>query len=152
LSAGDALACCRRVRGDGAWRILLRDFAGRKKRPMAAILDSRTLQATPESGRRVGSDGAKRNKGSKLHLAVDTPGHLVAAHLTPADAPDRDQVERLAAAVPAATGESVEIAYVDQGYTGERPAEAAAAHGIPLVVVSSIQKPGAALCCCHGAG
>jgi transposase len=116
-------------------RVLLRDFAGRKKRPAAAVLDSRTLHSTPESGHRAGYDGAKRKKGSKLHLAVDTLGHLLAAHVTPADEQDRDQVERLAAAVQAATGESVEIAYVDQGHTGESAAEAAAAHGIHLVVV-----------------
>ena len=35
----------------------------------------------------------------------------------------------------AATGESVEIAYVDQGYTGGMPAEVAAAHSIQLVVI-----------------
>jgi len=116
-------------------RLLLRDFAGRKRRPTAAILDSRTLQSTPESGHRAGYDGAKRKKGSKLHLAVDTLGHLLAAHVTPADAQDRAQVERLAAAIQAATGASVEIAYVDQGYTGKEPAAAAEAHGIRLVVV-----------------
>jgi transposase len=54
-------------------RLLLRDLAGRKRRPTAAIMDSRTLQSTPESGSRAGWDGAKRRKGSKLHLAVDTP-------------------------------------------------------------------------------
>jgi transposase len=116
-------------------RILLRDFAGRRRRPSAVILDSRTLQSTPESGGRAGWDGAKRRKGSKLHLAVDTLGHLLAAHVTPADEQDRAQVERLAAAVQAATGESVEIAYVDQGYTGEQPAADAAARGIRLEVV-----------------
>src|SRR4051812_44974967 len=116
-------------------RVLLRDFAGRKKRPTAAILDSRTLQSTPESGHRAGYDGAKRRKGSKLHLAVDTLGHLLAAHVTPADEQDRDQIKQLAASVQAATGESVEIAYVDQAYTGERTAEAATAHGIRLIVV-----------------
>src|ERR687890_1428072 len=121
-------------------RLLLRDFAGRKKRPTAAILDSRTLQSTPESGHRAGYDGAKRKKGSKLHLAVDTLGHLRAAHVTPADEQDRAQVERLAEAVQAATAENVEIAYVDQGYTGETPAEEAAAHDIRLVVV---KHPGA---------
>src|SRR3954453_152599 len=126
-------------------RVLLRDFAGRKKRPTAAILDSRTLQSTPESGPRAGYDGAKRKKGSKLHLAVDTLGHLLAAHVTPANEQDRDQVERLAAAVQAATGESVKIAYVDQAYTGETPAEDAAAHGIRLVVVK--HPPGEARLC-----
>ena len=116
-------------------RLLLRDFAGRERRPSAAILDSRTLRSTPESGPRAGWDGAKRKRGSKLHLAVDTLGHLLAAHVTPANEQDRAQVEELAAAIQAATGESVELAYVDQGYTGEEPAAAAAAHGIRLEVV-----------------
>jgi transposase len=116
-------------------RLLLRDFAGRKRRPSAAILDSRTLRSTPESGARAGWDGAKRRKGSKLHLAVDTLGHLLAAHVTPANEQDRAQVEELAAAIQAATGESGELAYVDQGYTGDEPAAAAAAHGIRLEVV-----------------
>jgi transposase len=116
-------------------RVLLRDFAGRKKRPTAAILDSRTLQSTPESGPRAGYDGAKRKKGSKVHAAVDTLGHLLALHVTAADEQDRAQVEELAKAVQEATGESVELAYVDQGYTGEEPAEAAEEHGISLEVV-----------------
>ena len=34
------------------------------------------------------------------------------------------------------TGNTVEVAFVDQGYTGEDPAEAAAEHGIDRVVVS----------------
>ena len=44
-------------------------------------------------------------------------------------------MEELAEAVQEATGESVELAYVDQGYTGEEPAEAAEEHGIRLEVV-----------------
>jgi transposase len=121
-------------------RVLLRDFAGRKPRPSAAILDSRTLRSTPESGHRAGDDGAKRKRGSKLHAAVDTLGHLLALHVTPADEQDRAPVERLAAAIRDATGESVEIAYVDQGYTGDAPAADARAHGIRLEVV---KHPGA---------
>jgi transposase len=116
-------------------RILLRIAAGRPAEPTAAILDSRTLRSTPESGHRAGYDGAKRKKGSKLHLAVDTLGHLLALHVTPATADDRAEVGRLAAAVQHATGESVELAFVDQGYTGEKPAAAAKAHGITLEVV-----------------
>ncbi len=99
------------------------------------MLDSRTLRSSPESGERAGYDGAKRKKGSKLHMAVDTLGHLLALHVTPADADDRAQVGRLAKAVQAATGESVEVAFVDQGYTGEKPATAAREHGIALEVV-----------------
>ena len=118
-------------------RILLRLLAsgGRTPDPSAAILDSRTLRSSPESGHRAGYDGAQRKKGSKVHAAVDTLGHLLALHVTPASEQDRAQVEKLAEAVQEATGESVELAYVDQGYTGEEPAEAAEEHGIRLEVV-----------------
>jgi transposase len=116
-------------------RLLLRAFAGRKGQPTAAILDSRTLRSTPESGARASYDGAKRKKGSKIHIAVDTLGHLLAAHVTTAGEQDRAQVGVLAQAVQEATGQSVELAWVDQGYTGETAAEAAAEHGVKLEVV-----------------
>ncbi len=103
--------------------------------PSAAIFDSRTLQSTPESGGRAGYDGYKRRKGSKVHAAVDTVGHLLALHVTPANEQDRAQVETLAEQVQERTGESVRIAFVDQGYTGEAAAEAAASNGIELCVV-----------------
>lgn len=108
---------------------------GRRRQPKAAIIDSRTLRSTPESGTRAGYDGAKRKKGSKLHIAVDTLGHLLALHVTPANADDRAEVERIAKAIQVATDESVEIAFVDQGYTGDKPASAAKAQGIELKVV-----------------
>jgi transposase len=114
---------------------LLRLAEGRDPNPSAIILDSRTLQSSPESGARAGYDGAKRRKGSKVHMAVDTLGHLLALSVTPANEQDRDQVATLAAEVQELTGEQVEIAYVDQGYTGERPQQAAQAQGIHLEVV-----------------
>jgi transposase len=116
-------------------RELLRLASGRAPQPTAVVLDSRTVQSTPESGHRAGWDGAKRRKGTKTHAAVDTLGHLLALHVSPASAQDREQVELLAAAVQEATGQSVELAYVDQGYTGEQPAEDAAAYGLQLAVV-----------------
>jgi transposase len=116
-------------------RVILRLAEGRAPQPTAVVLDSQTLQSTPESGARAGYDGAKRRRGSKVHAAVDTLGHLLALHATPADAQDREQVAELARRVQEATGESVELAYVDQGYTGQQPAEDAAAHGIRLEVV-----------------
>ena len=116
-------------------RAVLRLAAGRPAEPTAAIIDSRTLRSTPESGQRAGYDGAKRKRGSKLHMAVDTLGHLLALHVTPANVDDRAEVSRLAAAVQDVTGESVTLAYVDQGYTGEAPAEAARKQGIALEVV-----------------
>lgn len=117
-------------------RLILRDHAGRNRRPSAVILDSRTLQSSPESGHRAGWDGAKRKKGSKIHIAVDTLGHLLAARVTPANDQDRAQVKELAIAIQKATGASVELAYVDQGYTGEEPAQAATIHGIRLEAIT----------------
>ena len=114
---------------------LLRYFGGRKGQPTAVCIDSRTLQSTPESGARVGYDGAKRRKGSKVHIAVDTLGHLLALKVTLADAGDRAQVGELAANMQKVTGRTVELAYVDQGYTGANAALAAAEHGIRLEVV-----------------
>jgi transposase len=116
-------------------RELLRLVVGRAPVPTAAIFDSRTLQSTPESGGRAGYDGAKRKKGSKIHVAVDPLGQLLALHVTPADVQDRAQVADLVDAVQAATGEQVEVAFVDQGYTGAVPAAASAARGVRLEVV-----------------
>ena len=110
-------------------RLVLRLAQGRTAQPSAAIFDSQTLQSTPESGHRAGYDGHKRRKGTKLHLAVDTLGQLLALHVTPANEQDRAQVQPLANAVQEATGDHVELVYVDQGYTGEVPAEAAARRG-----------------------
>jgi len=116
-------------------REVLRIAAGRKAQPSAAIFDSRTLQSTPESGARAAYDGAKRRKGNKTHIAVDTLGNLLALIVTPAGEQDRAQVGDLAEKVQQVTGESVEIAFVDQGYTGKEAAEEAQAYGIRLEVV-----------------
>jgi transposase len=116
-------------------REILRMAEGREKNPTAAIFDSRTLQSTPESGKRAGYDGAKRKKGSKVHIAVDTLGHLLALRVTPANQQDREQVSKLARDVQKVTDKSVELAYVDQGYTGEQSAEDAQKHGIQLEVI-----------------
>jgi transposase len=116
-------------------RALLRLAKGRKEQPSAAIFDGRTLQSTPESGGRAGYDGHKRRKGSKVHLAVDTLGHLLALEVTPANEQERAQVQKLAEQVQEITGNSVEVAFVDQGYTGEDPQQAARKAGIELIVV-----------------
>ncbi len=121
-------------------REMLRLAQGRAPDPSAAVLDSRTLRSTPESGHRGGYDGAKRKKGSKVHVAVDTLGHLLALRVTPATEQDRAQVGELARSVQEATGESVELAYVDRGYTGEEPAREAEERGMRLEVV---KHPGA---------
>jgi transposase len=116
-------------------RRLLRVTTGKNAEPSAAILDGRTLQSTPESGSRAGWDGHKRRRGSKVHLAVDTLGYLLTLLVTPANEQERAQVAQLAEQLQQVTGESVQVAFVDQGYTGDDAAQAAAEHGIDLVVV-----------------
>jgi transposase len=116
-------------------RMLLRLEVGRAENPSAVILDSRTLQSSPESGTRAGYDGAKKRKGSKVHMAVDTLGHLLAIHVTPANEQDRAQVAELAKQVQEITDDNIEVAFVDQGYTGQQAEDDAAQHGIRLEVV-----------------
>jgi transposase len=116
-------------------RMILRRAEERNLDPSAIILDSRTLQSTPESGARAGYDGAKKKNGSKVHMAVDTLGHLLALVVTPANEQDRQQVEDLCSQVQIITGSSVKVAFVDQGYTGDQAKDDAKSEGIDLIVV-----------------
>ena len=93
-------------------RPVLRLAAGREAEPSAAILDSRMPRSSPESGERAGYHGAKRKKGSKLHLAVDTLGHVLALHVTPASTEERAEVDRLAGAVQAARRHGIRLKVV----------------------------------------
>ena len=72
---------------------------------------------------------------SKVHMAVDTLGHLLALHITPANEQERAQVGHLVQKIQETTGDQVTVAFVDQGYTGKEPAAQAAAHGVRLEVV-----------------
>ena len=65
--------------------VLLSVAAGREDQPSAAIFDGLTFQSTRESSARAGYDGGKRKKGSKVHMAVDTLGNLLALHVTAAN-------------------------------------------------------------------
>jgi transposase len=91
-------------------RVLLRLSAGRASDPSATILDSRTLRSTPENGHRGGYDGHKGKKGTKVHAAVDTLGHLLALRVSPANENDREEVKELSEEIQRATGENVELA------------------------------------------
>lgn len=113
-------------------RSIIRVAQDRRGQPSAVILDGRTLQSTCESGPHAGYDGYKRKKGSKVHIAVDTVGQLLAVHVTPANEQERAQVGELARQVEQVTGQTVKVAFADQGYTGEEPAQAAPDEGIEL--------------------
>ena len=116
-------------------RSILRTAQGRRAQPSAAILDGPTLQSSCQSGPRAGYDGYKRRKGSKVHMAVDTPGHLLALTVTPADEQERAQVDALCRQVQQATGQTVKLAWADQGYTAEQARSDAAQNGIELRVL-----------------
>jgi transposase len=118
-------------------RALLRQTQGRNAQPSAAIFDSRTLQSTPESGHRTGCNGHKNQRGTKIHAAVDTLGHLLALCVTPANENDRSQVEALCDAVQEVTGQNVQVAFVDAGYSGIEPEKEAGQYAVRLEVVKS---------------
>lgn len=82
-------------------------------------------------------------------MAVDTLGQLLALLVTPANEQERAQVAKLVEQVQQVTGESVEIGFVDQGYTGDQPPRTPlrTAFGSKL---SSWKRPSAASCCFYG--
>ncbi|PZQ49596.1 MAG: hypothetical protein DI555_23685 [Novosphingobium pentaromativorans] len=85
--------------------------------------------------------GAKERDGSseldcdKSSASSDTMGYLLELHVTPAGTQDRGEVERPARILQAVTDDTVEIAYIDQCYTGAGTADAAAIRGIKLEVI-----------------
>jgi hypothetical protein len=121
--------------GDGPARVA----AGRSRSKAPArggvIWVSRTLQSTPESGTRASFALAKCRRGSKVPSDVDTLEHLSAVLVTPANAQDRHQVDALAKQVQDVTGDAVDLAFVDQAYTGEQAAQDAVANHMELEVV-----------------
>lgn len=92
---------------------------GRKATPSVVVQDGRTLHSTPESGHHAGYDGAKKRKGSKAHVAVETLSQLLSVIITPANKQARAQVGELCRQVKAITGQTMTVGFVDQGYTGE---------------------------------
>ena len=77
--------------------------------------------------------------GTKVHMAVDTLGQLIALTVTAASEQERAQVKQLCEAVQQATGETVKLAWADQGYTGQEAKQAASDCGIDLQVVKPAQ-------------
>jgi transposase len=128
-----AAGCFEALVGD--MRTIIRNAQGRLAQPSAVILDGRTLQSSCESGARAGYDGYKRRRGSKVHMAVDTLGQLIELTVTPANEQERSQVKALCEAVQQATGQTVTVAWADEGYTGEQACADANAAGIELRVV-----------------
>jgi putative transposase len=75
-------------------RALVREQAGKRSRPTAAILDSQSVKSDCHGGK-VGYDAGKKIKGRKRHILVDTLGLLLGIVVTPADTTERDGAQAL---------------------------------------------------------
>lgn len=94
----------------------VRQAQGKRTRPTAAILDSQSVKSDPHGGD-VGYDAAKRIKGRKRHMLVDTLGLLLGIAITPANTPERDGAQTLLKCV--LKGHSwLRLMWVDGGYSG----------------------------------
>ena len=100
-----------------ALRNLVRKTQGKRSRPTAAVLDSQSVKSDGHGGS-VGYDAAKRIKGRKRHLLVDTLGLVLGVAVTPASTPERDGAQAVLSKV-LAWFTWLRILWVDGGYTGE---------------------------------
>jgi transposase len=98
-------------------RALVRKAAGKRCRPTAAILDSQSVKSDPHGGA-VGYDAAKRIKGRKRHVLVDTLGLLLGIHVTPADVAERAGAKGLLERTLVWFA-WLRLLWVDGGYGGE---------------------------------
>ena len=94
----------------------VRQSVGKRSRPTACILDSQTVRSADHGGA-VGYDAAKKTKGRKRHLLVDTLGLILGVWLTPASTPERAGAEGLLGRV-LVWFSWLRIMWVDGGYTG----------------------------------
>jgi transposase len=107
----------------GVLAMAARQVEGRRPQPTAAVVDSQSVKTTEAGGPR-GFDAAKKVKGRKRHLAVDTLGLPIECRITAANVQDRDALAPLLEAVRRKSPQ-VEMCFADGGYQGEEAQRAA---------------------------
>jgi len=130
----------RRWRKEERWRQIqarlreqVRQKAGRKPTPTAAIIDSQSAKTTEQGGPH-GYDGGKKINGRKRHLLVDTMGLVLRVVVHPANIPDRQGSQLLLNGIRAQFPDLAHI-WADQGYTGTAKVWAREHEQIDLEVV-----------------
>jgi len=100
-----------------ALRTFVRQTHGKRSRPTAAILDSQSVKSAGHGGP-VGYDAAKRIKGRKRHLLVDTLWLVPGVAVTPASTTERAGAQIVLGRV-LGWFPWLRILWVDGGDTGE---------------------------------
>ena len=119
----------------------VRQGAGKRSRPTAAILDSQSVKSDAHGGA-TGYDAAKRIKGRKRHLLVDTLGMVLGVLITPASTPERAGAQALLQRVLGCLY-WLRMLWVDSGYSG--PAFAQWVKSIrPKLEVEEVKRSGQA--------
>jgi putative transposase len=107
---------------DGTWdqfltalRRRVRRAADRDPDPRVACIDSQSVK-TAGGGEEVGTDGGKKVRGRKRHIAVDTLGLLLAVVVTAANVDDARAAQEVFAQMPGTDFPRLEVVQADNKY------------------------------------